>query len=105
MAATYPDRSALGPQMSNLTDRALKALRLKPGQKDRLVFDTECPGLGVRLTAAGTRKLIEDWTQRHLVYRRARYAADAPRALRSAFADYLKKPAARLTRPDVITVL
>src|SRR5437588_2968334 len=50
--------------MANFTDRALKALRLKPGQKDRLVFDDGCPGLGVRITTAGSRVFIVQWSDR-----------------------------------------
>ena len=50
--------------MPNLTDRSPKALRLKPGQKDRIVFDSECPGLGVRLTASGSRVFVVQWTDR-----------------------------------------
>ena len=50
--------------MPNFTDRTLKALRLKPGQKDRLFFDTGCPGLGVRVTAAGSRVFIVQWSDR-----------------------------------------
>jgi integrase len=48
--------------MSKLTDRLLAGLTLKPGQKDRLLFDTSCPGLGVRLTPKGTRTFIVQWT-------------------------------------------
>ncbi len=36
--------------------------KLEPGQKDRLLFDTACPGLGVRLTSRGTRTFIVQWT-------------------------------------------
>jgi hypothetical protein len=36
--------------MPKLTDRLLAGLNLEPGRKDRLLFDTECRGLGVRLT-------------------------------------------------------
>ncbi|HUD61120.1 MAG TPA: integrase family protein, partial [Acetobacteraceae bacterium] len=48
--------------MATLTDRFLKGLTLSPGQRDRLVFDSACPGLGVRLTPAGTRTFIAQWT-------------------------------------------
>lgn len=48
--------------MSKLTDKMLSAMTLEPGQKDRLVFDTACPGLGVRLTARGTRTFLAQWT-------------------------------------------
>lgn len=48
--------------MPKLTDRFLAALAVKEGRKDRLVFDTACPGLGVRVTAKGTRMFIAQWT-------------------------------------------
>ena len=43
--------------MPKLTDRFLAGLKVENGRKDRLVFDTTCPGLGVRVTAKGTRTL------------------------------------------------
>jgi integrase len=48
--------------MPKLTDRFLAALKVEDGRKDRLVFDTACSGLGVRLTAKGTRTFIAQWT-------------------------------------------
>ena len=48
--------------MPKFTDRFLIGLELAEGQKDRLVFDTAYPGLGVRLTAKGTRTFIAQWT-------------------------------------------
>ena len=53
--------------MPKFTDRYLTALKLKPRDdgslpKDLLVFDMACPGLGVRLTAKGTRIFIAQWT-------------------------------------------
>src|SRR5271156_814392 len=48
--------------MPKLTDRLLAALKVEGGRKDRLVFDTACPGLGVRLTAKGTRTFLAQWT-------------------------------------------
>src|SRR5262245_25102047 len=48
--------------MPKLTDRFLAALKIEDGRKDRLVFDTLCPGLGVRLTRRGTRTLLVQWT-------------------------------------------
>jgi len=44
------------------SDRAVAALKVEPGKKDRLVFDALCPGLGVRVTAKGTRTFIAQWT-------------------------------------------
>ena len=48
--------------MPKLTDRLLAGLKVEPGRKDRLMFDTACPGLGVRVTAKGTRTFICQWT-------------------------------------------
>src|SRR5216683_5118876 len=48
--------------MPKLTDRLLTALKVESGRKDRLVFDTACPGLGVRVTTKGTRTFITQWT-------------------------------------------
>jgi integrase len=161
--------------MPKLTDRFLKQLTLAEGQRDRLVFDGTCPGLGVRLTRAGTRTfivqwtdpatkakvreplgvwgaltidqareaarvrlgavakginpraerakaraeadreraemaltldaLVTDWAALHLVKRRPRYAAEAVRAIRYAFADLMKRPATRITKADALGVL
>jgi integrase len=161
--------------MPKLTDRFLASFKPAPGKKDRLAFDTECRGLGVRATAAGTRTfivqwtdpvtthkrreplgvwgaitvdqardaararlgdvakgidpravrlaarekaeaeraeaqltvgvLVDDWAKLHLASRRPRYRAEAVRAIKLAFEDYLKRPAARLTRTDAVSVL
>jgi integrase len=48
--------------MPKLTDKFLAGLSVKNGRKDRLVFDTACPGLGCRVTAKGTRIFIAQWT-------------------------------------------
>jgi integrase len=48
--------------MPKLTDRFLAILKVEDGRKDRLIFDSACPGLGVRLTAKGTRTFIAQWT-------------------------------------------
>jgi integrase len=48
--------------MPKLTDRFLAGLTVEDGRKDRLVFDTACPGLGVRMTVKGTRTFIAQWT-------------------------------------------
>src|SRR6267143_1812809 len=48
--------------MPKLTDSLLMTLTVGNGPKDRLVFDTACPGLGVRVTAKGTRTFIAQWT-------------------------------------------
>jgi integrase len=43
------------------TDKELAALILPEGRKDRLVFDTECRNLGVRVTAK-SKTFIAQWT-------------------------------------------
>src|SRR5262249_47457767 len=48
--------------MPKFTDRLLANLRIEEGRKDRLMFDNACPGLGVRVTAKGTRTFIAQWT-------------------------------------------
>ncbi|KAB7782908.1 tyrosine-type recombinase/integrase [Methylorubrum populi] len=48
--------------MPKFTDRFLKGFAVEAGQKDRLAFDTDCPGLGVRATTKGTRSFLVQWT-------------------------------------------
>jgi integrase len=48
--------------MPKLTERSVAALATEPGQKDRMVFDTVCPGLGVRVTTKGTKTFVAQWT-------------------------------------------
>jgi integrase len=168
--------------MPKLTDAFLKTFRPKPGAKDRLAFDAQCPGLGIRATASGNRlflvqwtdaatgrkqreplgvwgsitleqartaararlgrvaqginpatertkakaedqrqraaaaaakeearftldALITDWAKLHLAGKRARYATEAERALRLAFASHLARPASALTHASVTAVL
>src|SRR4051794_8786861 len=50
--------------MPRLTDRLLAGLQVGSGRKDRLVFDTAAPGLGVRVTAKGTKMFVAQWTDR-----------------------------------------
>lgn len=158
-----------------LTDRFLTAFKPAPGSKDRIAFDTECQGLGVRATAAGTKTfivqwtdpatkqkrreplgvwgsittdqareaararlgdvakgidpravrlekreaaardkaeraltletLVDDWAKLHLAQKRPRYAAEAVRAIKHAFAKHLKRPAARLSKTEAVAVL
>lgn len=40
----------------------ISSLKIEPGRKDRLVFDSTCPGLGLRLTAKGTQTFLVQWT-------------------------------------------
>jgi integrase len=164
------------------TDKVLAAFAPLPGAKDRMAFDTECRGLGLRATAGGAKVFIVQWTDKatgrkvreplgawgtltiekareaarvrlgrvaagfdakgerearktadlqrrdlaaaekreaaftldaliaewarlHLATRRPRYAAEAQRALRLAFAGHLTRPAGRLSHADVLAVL
>jgi integrase len=49
--------------------------------------------------------LVEDWAALHLAHKRPRYAAEAVRAIKHAFDKHLKRPAARLTKGEVVAVL
>src|SRR5712671_6658050 len=49
-------------QMPKFTGRLIASLKVEGGRKDRLVFDTVSPGLGVRVTAKGTRTFLAQWT-------------------------------------------
>ena len=161
--------------MPKFTDRYLKGLGLEPGQKDRLVFDDEVRGLGVRVTAKGTKAFLVQWTDvatkrkvrepvgvwgsitvdqaraaaraklgevarggdpaadrrrkkaeidaeraeqaltlnvllaqwadLHLKQRSPKYAGEALRAIRFAFAEHLSKAASRLTKAQATDVL
>lgn len=50
-------------------------------------------------------KLVGDWEKLHLSSRRPRYRTEAVSALKRAFAEWLGRPAERLTRKDVVKVL
>jgi integrase len=47
--------------MAKFSERYLAGLKLEAGRKDRLVFDSECRGLGVRVTPKA-RAFIVQWT-------------------------------------------
>lgn len=49
--------------MPKLNDKYLSKFKVeREGQKDRMVFDTVCPGLGIRVTSEGTRSFLVQWT-------------------------------------------
>lgn len=48
---------------------------------------------------------MDDWAKLHLAGKRPRYAAEAVRAIKHAFAPHLSKPAARLTRAEAVNTL
>lgn len=161
--------------MPKLTESVIRGFAIESGRQDRMMFDTVCPGLGVRVTAKGTKtfltqwtdpvtkrkqreplgvwpaltldgaraatrvklgdvamgvnprvkrlkakadadrqrseealtfdRLITDWVRLHLSKRRPRYAAEAERAIRLAFHDMINKPAARITKDQVVNRL
>ncbi len=49
--------------------------------------------------------LVDDWAALHLAHKRPRYAAEAVRAIRHAFDKHLNRPAAKLSKAEVVTVL
>ena len=49
--------------------------------------------------------LVDDWAALHLAHKRPRYAAETVRAIKHAFDKHLKRPAARLTKAEAVTVL
>src|ERR1700730_4693540 len=48
--------------MPKLTNDMLKKHEGDAGRKDKMVFDSVCPGLGVRVTSAGSKIFIVQWT-------------------------------------------
>ncbi|WP_256034369.1 Arm DNA-binding domain-containing protein, partial [Methylocystis suflitae] len=156
-----------------LTQARIAALKCPGDKRDMLVFDDEQRGLGVRVTAGGSKsylaqytvhghkrrvplgscaavslakareaaraiagdvakgkdpagerkaatvearrkaahgaytlaRLVDDWSALHLTAKRPRYAREAVRALRLAFADHLDLPAADLDRAAVVNIL
>ena len=72
--------SAEGPQtrcgpkdesngVMKLTERKIEQLSVKPGQRDRLIFDDAQRGLAVRVTASGGRTYLTQYTQHGQKYR------------------------------------
>jgi hypothetical protein len=48
--------------MPKLSERFVANFAPQPGAKDRLVFDTEAKGLGLRATANGNKSFLVQWT-------------------------------------------
>jgi integrase len=86
-------RAILGDVAKNVDPAAVRQERRKAA---------EAAKAEAALTLAA---LVDDWAALHLAHRRPRYRAEAVRALRHAFADHLRKPAARLTKAEVVAVL
>jgi hypothetical protein len=55
--------------------------------------------------ALSLEALVDEWAELHLAHRRERYRDEAQRAIKNVFADLLKRPAARITRAEVINIL
>jgi integrase len=53
-----------------LTEKTIAALSCDPGRRDRLVFDDTVPGLGVRVTTAGSKSFLCQFTTTAGVKRR-----------------------------------
>lgn len=45
-----------------LTERKIEQMTVKPGQRDRLIFDDAQRGLAVRITASGGRTYLAQYT-------------------------------------------
>ena len=56
-------------------------------------------------TALSLEALVEEWAKLHLALRRERYRHEVHRAIRTVFAALLKRPAARVTRAEVVNIL
>ena len=92
-AARLAARTVMG-QVASGTDPAAKrkaaALTAKiEGQRELMTLD----------------RLVSDWTRLHLATRKPRYLAEAVGTVRRVFADWLPRPAERLTRRDVVQLL
>ena len=79
-AEIAPVGSAWGPQVWDACNAqahgsAFGCVRVESGRKDRLVFDTACPGLTVRVTARGRRIFLVQWTDRAMTARYANLSA------------------------------
>ncbi len=105
-------REVLGVWGSITIDQAREAARAKLGEVAKGI-DPRAARLAQRAAAALDKAeraltlemLVDDWAALHLKHRRPRYAAEAVRAIKFAFADHLRRPAARLSRSDAVAVL
>ena len=92
-AARDATRAVMGQVAQGLdpaTERKLAAEGLKiAAQRDRMTLG----------------RLLDDWQRLHLSNRRPRYQSEAMGALERVFADWLSRPAERLTRRDVVQLL
>ena len=51
----------MGTGAFKLTQRTVEAAKCPPGRKDRLLFDSELLGFGLRVTAAGSRTFLAQY--------------------------------------------
>src|SRR5271165_2405776 len=102
---------AVGSMGWHTVDQARDAASARLGDVAKGIDPREAR-LAVRANAEAARAeskltlatLVDDWATLHLAARRPSYRTEAVRAIRHAFADYLKRPAVRLSRADVIAV-
>lgn len=105
-------REPLGVWGSITTEQARTAARVRLGEvargrdpvadrrEKRAAAEREKAELALTLDA-----LLSQWADLHLSNRRPRYAAEAVRSVRHAFAKQLSEPAARLSRAQTVAVL
>ena len=86
-------RVRLGDLAKGIDPRAVRAAQREAAERDKAER---------ALTLAS---LVEDWAALHLSHKRPRYAAEAVRAIKVAFAKHLTKPAARLSKAEAVAVL
>src|SRR3954452_19485303 len=48
--------------MPRFSDTLISKLTVEGERKDRLLFDSACPGLGLRITKKGTKTFLVQWT-------------------------------------------
>jgi integrase len=54
----FPDHSQKGAVIMKLTDTGLGRLTLKAGETDKIFFDDDIPGFGLRIREGGSRKFV-----------------------------------------------
>lgn len=86
-------RAILGDVAKGDDPKAKRAVRKAAAERDKAE------------RALTLETLVDDWDKLHLSGKRPRYATEAVRAIKHAFARELAKPAARLTRAEAVNVL
>jgi hypothetical protein len=111
-ATAQKRREVLGVWGGITVEQARMAARARLGEVAKGI-DPRAVRLAARARAEAEREeakltldtLIDQWAKLHLAARRPRYRAEAVRAFKRAFAGFLKRPAARITRADAVNVL